>query len=256
MSLSNLLVDNNFTLASTGGGNDIAEALYSNNNENIVSVKSSPNPSSNQVLKAIDANNARWQDETITEDNAIEMTNKVMTDPSNILVSSGLLSNGGSNTISIREASNPSVDQVLTAINANQAEWKDVQRVPPSNGAEGGFTRVSGGAGPVPITTIDFGDRRGSFVLEMLVTAVSNVGRDMTSWKISAGFLIPPDTNTIEQVQTTTISRLFHNGVMTGEPAPSLILGPNDTSIQLQKNGVPLDNTFWGGTWKYTASGF
>ena len=254
MSINNLLAPNNFeifakSVTTTGGGGiqDPAKSLYSGNETNVIDIGDSPNPSSGQVLVALDQNNAEWQDQAVTPNNAVIFSNKTITDPSNNVNASSLFAEGGALAIDVRAASQPTSGQVLTAVDGFNATWQ-TPAAPPTPSNEGSFQSVGAAAPGTVLTSVDLtGVVFDSLVIECMSTAVINTLNQSNAW-ISYGTIRRVDANTLalDNASEVTIGGTF------AESPPVWQLGGGNI-INLVKSGA--NNSRWGGRWSYADTG-
>ena len=78
-----------------------------------------------QGASAVDVSKAAPTGDFVGTTDTQSLTNKILTDSSNSITSSGLFSDSGANTISVDASANPSAGQVLTALNSTSANWQD-----------------------------------------------------------------------------------------------------------------------------------
>jgi hypothetical protein len=78
-----------------------------------------------QGVAAVDTSKQAPTGDFVGTSDTQSLTNKTMTDSTNDVTCTGLFSNSSANTVSVDASANPTAGQVLTAINATNAEWAD-----------------------------------------------------------------------------------------------------------------------------------
>ena len=74
---------------------------------------------------SVDVSKAAPSGDFVGTSDAQTLTNKTMISSTNNVISNGLFSDSGANTVSTNASANPSAGQVLTAVDANTATWQD-----------------------------------------------------------------------------------------------------------------------------------
>lgn len=172
-------------------------------------------------------------------------TNKTLVSPTNNLVARGLWSGSNTNIVDISAASNPTVGQIITAVNGTTATWQ----TPSVANVTGTLSVANGGTGANTLTTGNFLIGAGTSVVNTTKVAPTGVvigstdSQTMTNKGLDDG-----TTRFFNSTDTTKSFRFNVAPVSTGSqillavPATSTTLvGTN--SVQSIDNKTILDNT-------------